>query len=711
MINNIKKSYLPIILSGIFAIQLITLFLTALFRISTSAILFIDLLLPVLFFVLFMTFKKDFKKSSKYMMNLLKLSIPIGVSSLITNIFFVVVGTKIPTEYVLLIPVVMVIALYVITMLDKPKELMNNIEQKDLKELFFNAKNRKSGDAKLGVDQKTKQPVILPLKDRYLHMLILGPTGSGKTSRIILPMIYDDVINENLGVIVLEPKGDLAEKVYAMAKLTGREVTYFNPMMKNCPYFNPLVGEEDMVIENLVTTFKMLDNGTKTFFQDNNENLIRRSVKVIKRLYGDKATLSQLETLILNTSGQGSEMISELKRANRVDKWTPAMIKENNDIASWFEDDYFTGATGQRGGTKTYENTSGVRNQLSKLNANSYLRRVLNPPADIELTPENHIDFVKCLAEGSIITMCSAQGSLRDLGKFLGYFLILQLQTATLSRPGNEDTRRGCMLYIDEFQTYANSGFSVMLEQGRSYRVASHLATQTRAAIGMGSGNMGKDFIQIVSANCRNVVIFHDINVDDALYYSKAFGQEMKTEEQVGYSRQRGLLRRVLNYTGENETMRYTEKLQARFTDSDIMYGPADEIIYKIIINMNVQIPGRSKVSWLPWDFTQKINEVVEKYNEENVINKNDYNPKVIEIGFEETNKYQGVSEIDETVTFANDLMGYKDESLREPEAPKLQASNISGGLAGIQAISGIKSPGVSSTTSTSQVTVEEDDA
>lgn len=694
MLDKIKQTYLPILLSGIVILQIIDILFTGLFTISTGLVLFIDIILPVSFFVLYMFFKQNFKSNINYLTTLLKISISIGIGMFIINIMQVMTGITFPKSFIFGLPLILTVITFALFMFDKPKKTLEEIQKKTLKELILKGTKQKSGDAKLGVNQETHQPVILPLKDRYLHMLILGPTGSGKTSRIILPLIYDDVLNKDLGVIVLEPKGDLAEKVYAMAKLTGREVTYFNPMMKNCPYFNPLVGEEDMVIENLVTTFKMLDNGTKTFFQDNNENLIRRSVKVIKRLYGDKATLSQLETLILNTSGQGSEMISELKRTNRVDKWTAAIIKENTDIASWFEDDYFTGATGQRGGTKTYENTSGVRNQLSKLNANSYLRKVLNPPADIKLTPENSIDFVKCLEEGNIITMCSAQGSLRDLGKFLGYFLILQLQTATLSRPGNEDTRRGCMLYIDEFQTYANSGFSVMLEQGRSYRVASHLATQTRAAIGMGSGNMGKDFIQIVSANCRNVVLFHDVNVDDAVYYSKAFGQVMQKEQQHGITRQRGFLRRVINYTGENEQIRYTEKLAPRFTDSDIMYGPADEIIYKIIIDMNVQEPGRSKVSWLPYEFNKKINDVVAEYNEENVINKEDYNPQTIEVGFEESNKYVGV-QIDTTVKFAEGLMDYEDSTVinTKQNDKVLEVSNLSGGLDTINAMSGIQSP------------------
>lgn len=135
-------------------------------------------------------------------------------------------------------------------------------------------------------------------------MLILGPTGCGKTSQVITPLIYADIKNPEMGVICLEPKGDLAEKVYALSTIEGRKAIYFNPTLKSCPYFNPLLGDESDVVENMVTTFKMLDPDSSTFFQDNNENLIRRSVKVLKRMHGNKATLQQLDMFINNVKGQ-----------------------------------------------------------------------------------------------------------------------------------------------------------------------------------------------------------------------------------------------------------------------------------------------------------------------------------------------------------------------------------------------------------------------
>lgn len=402
-----------------------------------------------------------------------------------------------------------------------------------------------SGDARLGVDKETNKGVIIPYKDRFLHMLILGPTGSGKTSQIITPLVYADIKNRDIGVICMEPKGDLAEKVYALSIIEGRKAIYFNPTLKSCPYFNPLMGDESDVIENMVTTFKMLDPDSSTFFQDNNENLIRRSVKVLKRLHGNNATLQQLDMFINNVKGQkgstgvggfGDTTINTFEAMNK-NEMNPRISKENEIIVSWFRDEYFPGSYGLKNAPKTYEHCSGVRGQVSKLISNKYLSRVLNPPNTAELKDGEYLDFDAILRDGLVCAISSEQGKLRDLGRFLGFFLILQLQASVFRRPGNEFTRRGCALYIDEFQVYANSGFSDMLTMGRSYRVASHLATQNRALIGMNSGKSAKGFLDLVSTNARNLILFPGANAEDARYYSEQFGEDLITKHKRSVSR------------------------------------------------------------------------------------------------------------------------------------------------------------------------------
>lgn len=462
-------------------------------------------------------------------------------------------------------------------------------------------REQKKGDVKLCENLDTGSPVIIPYKDRFLHMLILGPTGSGKTSQSIIPMLNQDVQNLDAGITVIEPKGDLAEKIYAMSQYYGRPAIYFNPILDACPTFNPLYGKEEDVIENVVTTFNMLDPDSPQYFKDMNEQLLRNALKVLKRLKGNKATMIDLSRLVANSMGQGRKMVMDFSKKPAA---TEALAKENADIANYFLSDYFAERS------KTYENTSGVRSQIAKIVSNKFLRRVLNPE-----NGKSDIDFDAHLAQGTIICICTAQGKLRDLGKFLGYFIILNFQSSVFKRPGNENTRIPHFLYIDEFQTYANPGFADMLTQGRSYRVASHLATQNRALIGMGSGKDGEDFIELVSTNARNIVIYPGGNYADAEFYSNQFGEIKEKEEQKGITRQRFHPLYGNKVNAPSESIRTTEKDVARYSPTDIIYRKFGEITYAIIQDNSLQVPGIGKISYIPKELNAKLDQMVVENN------------------------------------------------------------------------------------------------
>lgn len=466
----------------------------------------------------------------------------------------------------------------------------------------FEAGDMGNGDVILCKSITKKKKIILKGKDRFLHSLILGPTGSGKTSQTIIPMINQDMQNMSCGLTIIEPKGDLAEKVAAMGQHYGRPVVYFNPILDACPSFNPLYGKEEDVVENITTTFKMLNPDSSQYFQDMNEQLLRNALSLLKRLKGNNATLIDLHRLISNTGGEGRKMVNSFAKLPAANV---ATTKENEDIANYFLGDYLVEKS------KTYENCSGVRSQVSKLISNKFLRRVLNPE-----NGQSDVDFSDHLAKGGVIAITTAQGKLRDLGKYLGYFIILNFQSAVFKRPGNEDTRKYHFLYIDEFQVYTNPGFADMLTQGRSYRVASHLATQNRALIGMGGGSDGDDFVELVSTNARNIIVYPGGNYNDAKYYSDQFGKVMQRTVQKGITRKKwSPIYGVQPMDMPSESARVTEEYVERFRPDEIIQRPFGEITFAIIKDNTLQLPDVGEISYIPKELNSRLNRMVQENN------------------------------------------------------------------------------------------------
>lgn len=447
--------------------------------------------------------------------------------------------------------------------------------------LYKNMKPPETGDVYLCKDIKTGENVHIKAKDRFLHMLILGPTGSGKSSLVLLPLIKQDIENDAVGITVIDPKGDLAEMVIGLAELSGRRALYFNPAMKTCPKFNPLEGREDEVVENMVLVFRMLLAESPDFYKDTVEKLLRVSLKLLKRVKANP-TLIDLENLLSDNNGIGMQYIANLQEKNKCIE-NKALYHENANIIQFMVTEYFDSKS------EVYVQTSSLRTQLSRLNDNKHLRNVLNPS-----NGKGEVDFSKALDEGHVIAITTAQGILNQtLSRLLGLFLIINFQSAVMKRSGDEHTRRPHFLYIDEFQEYANPAFAVMLTQGRSYRVSSVLATQNRQLISGDGKSEGLIFLDLVSANARNIVLLPDLPYMDADYYSKDFG----TRKIKKYSHSKSSDRQSYTYSSHSKS--YSIEEQAILTATEISQQAFGTITYKLIENGSARKASIGEVTFV----------------------------------------------------------------------------------------------------------------
>ncbi|MGO2746772.1 type IV secretory system conjugative DNA transfer family protein [Microbacterium sp.] len=102
------------------------------------------------------------------------------------------------------------------------------------------------------------EKIGIPIRDAAFHTHLLGPTGSAK-STVMLGLIAAD-ITAGRGVLVLDPKGDLADRVLAhVPKNREHDVVVIDPTNAAPVGFNPLAGhrrQASVTADTLLATFE-----------------------------------------------------------------------------------------------------------------------------------------------------------------------------------------------------------------------------------------------------------------------------------------------------------------------------------------------------------------------------------------------------------------------------------------------------------------------
>ena len=384
-------------------------------------------------------------------------------------------------------------------------------------------------------------PIMLPFENKFDNTLILGSAGCGKTFRTLKPMIEQDIqhFGETIGLTVLCANSDLSNHVVnktlqhnheikqAISNGTYNKETYgeyktiihFDYELENCPYFNPLEGNENDVINTITYAFLQIYADAPEFFKDTAKILIRNSIKVVKNLYGDDATLSDLQTVICNPEDKG--LSSVLATKNLPD-----------DVRKWFIYDYYSE------NTKTFENTSGIQKLFQKIMDNHNLKKALVPPKKgedkyneflefKEVCEKNNmpykLNFDEALKNGYVVVINTANNSLRELGRFLGLLMVHRLQVAIRSRLANRNIRTPNMIYIDDFPLFSNSRICDILPLSWTLQVGIHLATTSAAQMGVGHGLNAVFMIDTILNNTKNKIVYSNSSAKDIHILSKFF--------------------------------------------------------------------------------------------------------------------------------------------------------------------------------------------
>ncbi len=389
-------------------------------------------------------------------------------------------------------------------------------------------------DIEIGVRKDNGRPVFLEGRDRFLHTLVVGSTGTGKTSRILTKGVYQDIREIALGnpmdVIVLDPDGGFAQSALDFAEKMNvkRDVIDLRGGIGHVSTvsFNPFSGGDIAdIVDNVRVVLKEQMGEQDSFFQNAQDDLVRSVIQVQVPLWPetDFVQFSELVTDPVHFRAVCSMVYDHAmhRRPERgkgkkdenggvADLWMherPYVEARYDEMEEHHRSMVLSAARSFLMDTRTEAKlehlekiTKGLKIVVNELATNERMRQVLRRG---QLPMFDFQSFFQAGKEepGRLIMVITGN---RTFGKLFGKLFLITMKTYALSRSGSEWTRRPVYLYADEFGVFGTDSFIEAFSQIRKYRVAMMLAIQARSQL----QDVSKKFLEVVEGNCRNKIVF-----------------------------------------------------------------------------------------------------------------------------------------------------------------------------------------------------------
>jgi hypothetical protein len=328
----------------------------------------------------------------------------------------------------------------------------------------------------------TSAPLGLSIEDNLYHSVLLGPTGSGK-STAMLNLISAD-LRASRGVVVIDPKADLVRDILERVPASRRgDVVVLDPTNKRPVGLNPLHvpgTSAELIADGVVAIFRDL---FPTSFGPRVSEMIHGSVLTLAHYPG--ATLTWLPRLLSDARFR-STLIGDLNDPDGLDSF-------------WAE-------YGEMSDRQQAQFAGPVLSRLRQFLLRPSLKRVLD-----QSDPKFHLDEI--FTRRKILLVPLNTGVLgNEAARLLGSLLVSALWQITLARGAQPTAQRAPVsIYVDELQEFLHLGdndLSDALARSRSLGVAWTLAHQFR-------DQLPGDTKNALDANALNKIIF-GLGVKDA---------------------------------------------------------------------------------------------------------------------------------------------------------------------------------------------------
>lgn len=323
--------------------------------------------------------------------------------------------------------------------------------------------------------------------DRRAHMYVIGKTGTGK-STLLETLIAQDIAHGE-GVALLDPHGDLAEKVLkSIPEERKGDLLYFDPIAPEPLSFNPLEHvppvRRPLAAAGLLEVFKKIWADS---WGPRLEHLLRNALLAL--LDQPDATLGDILRLFVDSTFR-RHVASRVQNPHVRNFW----LQEYEGYPARFR----------------AEAIAPIQNKVGAFITNPILHRIVGRAT-------GSFDVRRIMDEGKILIVNLAKGKIgEDAAALLGAMLVSKVSLAALSRADvPEHTRRDFYMYADEFQNYTTLSLASMLSELRKYRVNLILAHQYLAQLDL-------PIKSAILGNAGTIVSFR-VGMEDAEILAKEF--------------------------------------------------------------------------------------------------------------------------------------------------------------------------------------------
>jgi hypothetical protein len=350
-----------------------------------------------------------------------------------------------------------------------------------------------------GVELGRVRPAAMSLEARYRHLVMIGATGTGKTT-LLTSMALNDIAAGH-ATVVIDPKGeDLVDGVLERLDPEHLDrVAVLDLADHDHPVgFNPLRQSgvhPELAVEHLVGTMRRVWSqawGLRT------DDLVRMALRTL--VLDSEATVADVVPLLTEPAFR-RPFVERVTDPSLAQFWRQYGALSDGEAAQWY---------------------APATNKLRTIVARPSLRRIMG-----QAQPK--LDIAEHLSGGGVLLVPLNSGRVgEEAASLFGALLLGEIWNLIQQRRRNGGTAPPLMVYLDEASRYAHLPVPLeeLLSQARSFGVGVTLAIQHLA-------QLSPELRHAVLSNPRSRIAFQ-VGSTDARTLATEFGQKLTADDLQG---------------------------------------------------------------------------------------------------------------------------------------------------------------------------------